>query len=85
MNFTIESGVPTAKYAKRKLGKILNYPIGEMQIGDSFVAEEPYSKETANRLRARINLLKTRENKRSRIFSVNKDPHSENARVWRVN
>lgn len=84
IQYRIEKNVPTAKYAKNKLQNTIDYPLARMRAGDSFKTEDRYDKQTASRIRGRLNLLKDRMGMPTAQFSVAKDPDSDKIRVWRI-
>jgi hypothetical protein len=84
IQYRIEKGVPAAKYAKNKLQNTIDYPLANMRVGDSFRTEDNYDKQTASRIRGRLNLIKQRIDLPDAAFSVAKDPKSNKIRVWRI-
>jgi hypothetical protein len=84
IQYKIEKNVPAAKYAKNKLQNVIDYPLANLRIGESFKTEDKYDKQTASRIRGRLNLIKQRINLPEAIFSVAKDPKSDKIRVWRI-
>src|SRR4051812_1652335 len=94
-NYKIESGVPLPKYAKGKIGSTINYPLKDLKVTQSFITEEPYDKKHTNKVRARLNLIRSRAGLANMNFSVgpNVDRNGERIveegnktriRVWRT-
>lgn len=83
MKPSIEKGIPFPKYTKRPSND-LSSDLKKMEPGDSRLITTPFSEQSLNATRTRVHYVVSRNKMNRKKFTVNKDPFSDNLRVWRI-